>query len=214
MTSKKEPAAPDSSDERADAPAEESHSPDQETKAAPEGSAEQPKIEELLAELEELRAKAQERDAIFDRLQHTTADFMNYQKRVRKEREMLRQFAVQDLVEALLPCLDNSDHAIAAAQNSPDRKLLEGVRLVEQEFLRVLQNFGVERMDVGNAPFDPNFHEAVVQEETDAVPHETVMEELRAGYTLNSRVIRAAQVKVSRHPRPETSIEKGRSKEG
>ncbi len=157
---------------------------------------------EMLEELEELRRKAQERDEIFDRLQRTTADFVNYQKRMRKECEALRQFAAQDLVAGLLPCLDNFDHAIAAAQNSPDQTLLEGVKLVEQEFVRVFDNFGVQRMQVKGAKFDPNYHEAVIEEETDEVDHQTVLEELRAGYTLNGRVIRAAQVKVSRHPHP------------
>ena len=153
--------------------------------------------------LDELRRKAEERDAIFEKLQHTTADFVNYQKRMRKEREALRQFAVQEFVVALVPCLDNFDHAIAAAESSPDQGFLEGVKLVEQEFVRVLENFGVERMQTKGAKFDPNLHEAVMQEENDAVPHETILGELRAGYTLNGRVVRAAQVKVSRHPNPQ-----------
>jgi len=156
--------------------------------------------EEVLEDLECLRQKAQERDEIFERLQRTTADFLNYQKRVRKQQEELRQYAVQSLVEALLPCLDNFDHAIAAAENSPDQGLLQGVKLVEQEFLRVLNNAGVERMKVVGQKFDPNYHEAVVQEESDEVENHTVLEELRAGYTLHGRVIRAAQVKVSRKP--------------
>ena len=161
--------------------------------------------------LEELRRKAEERDAIFEKLQHTTADFVNYQKRMRKECESLRQFAVQELVTALVPCLENFDHALAAAESSPDQALLEGVKLVEQEFVRVLQNFGVERMQAKGAKFDPNLHEAVMQEEDDAVPHETILEELRAGYTLNGRVVRAAQVKVSRHPDPQGAPAGGES---
>jgi molecular chaperone GrpE len=172
----------------------------------PQEAAGEPPEETLLPEeaateeLEELRRKAQERDEVFERLQRTTADFINYQKRMRKECENLRQFAVQNLAVALLPCLDNFDHAIAAAENSPDQSLLEGVKLVEQEFIRVLSNVGVERMQVEGRKFDPNFHEAVVEEETDQAPHQTVLEELRAGYMLNGRVIRAAQVRVSRHP--------------
>jgi len=155
---------------------------------------------DVLEDLEDLRQKAQERDEIFDRLQRTTADFLNYQKRMRKQQEELRQFAVQELVTSLLPCLDNFDHAIAAAQDSPDQALLEGVKLVEQEFFRVLSNVGIERMKVVGEKFDPNFHEAVMQQETEEVENHTVLEELRAGYTLNGRVVRAAQVKVSRRP--------------
>ena len=202
MTSKKGTPR-NAPDEEAEAVAEKPEEQEEKAEEAVEIPLEELTAEEMREELARLRPKAQERDAIFEKLQRATADLLNYQKRMRKERESLRQFAVQDLVEALLPCLDNFDHAIAAAESSPDQSLLEGVKLVEQEFFRVLHNSGVERMDVHNAPFDPNFHEAVIQEDTDEVPHQTVLEELRAGYTLNGRVIRAAQVKVSRHPNPE-----------
>jgi len=101
-----------------------------------------------------------------------------------------------------VPCLDNFEHAINAASNSSDQAFLQGITLVEQEFLRTLANFNVERMKTVGGKFDPNYHEAVLEEETDKVPHQTILEEFRPGYTLNGRVIRAAQVKVSRHPKP------------
>ena len=183
--------------------------PDEASGEAMQETAPEPEAEEMLEELEQLRRKAEERDAIFEKLQHATADFVNYQKRMNKERESLRQFAVQELVQALVPCLDNFDHAIAAAESSPDQTFLQGVKLVEQEFVRVLHNFGVERMEVLGQKFDPNFHEAVMQEENDEVAHETILDELRAGYTLNGRVIRAAQVKVSRHPNPQHASAEG-----
>jgi len=163
------------------------------------GKAEQPSAAgtEPVENIDELRQKAKERDQYLDMLQRTTADFLNYQKRMRKERETLRQTALRDFIEALLPALDNLDHAIAAAENSPDKALLEGVKLARDEVLRVLGNFGVRRMSTAGAKFDPNFHEAVMVEQTDKVPHQTVVEELRAGYTLDDKVVRAAQVKVA-----------------
>ena len=200
MTAKEKEAPQKDSDEQAEACEEMSEQTEEAEHEGAEGTADKRQPREVL---EELRRKAEERDAIFEKLQHTTADFVNYQKRMRKEREALRQFAVQELVAALVPCLENFDHAIASAESSPDQGFLEGVKLVEQEFVRVLQNFGVERMHSQGAKFDPNLHEAVIQEEDDSVPHETILDELRAGYTLNGRVIRAAQVKVSRHPNPE-----------
>ena len=200
MTAKEKEAPHKDADEQAEACEE---TPGQTEDAEREGAEEAADKRDPREILKELRRKADERDAIFEKLQHTTADFVNYQKRMRKEREALRQFAVQELVEALVPCLENFDHAIAAAESSPDQGFLEGVKLVEQEFVRVLQNFGVERMQAQGARFDPNLHEAVMQEENDSVPHETILEELRAGYTLNGRLIRAAQVKVSRHPNPQ-----------
>ena len=156
---------------------------------------------ETAENLEELRQKAKERDQYLDLLQRTTADFLNYQKRMRKEREALRQTALRDFIEALLPALDNLDHAIAAAENSPDKALLEGVKLAREEVLRILGNFGVKRMNTGAAKFDPNLHEAVMVDQTDKAPHMTVLEELRAGYTLDDKVVRAAQVKVAHNPR-------------
>jgi len=151
-------------------------------------------------DIADLQRKARERDEIFERLQRTTADFINYQKRMHKEREALRQFALQEFATALLPCLDGFDHAIAAGEGTCDPSLLEGVKLVEAEFLRVFANFGIERFEAKGRQFDPDRHEAIIEETTDAVPHRTVIEVTRPGYTLNGRVIRAAQVRVSRHP--------------
>ena len=149
--------------------------------------------------IEELRAKARERDQFLEMLQRTTADFLNYQKRMRKERETLRYTALRDFVEALLPGLDNLDHAIAAAKDSPDSALLTGVRLAQQEILRILSNFGIERIPAVGQKFDPNFHEAIVVENSE-LPEQTVIEELRPGYTLDGKTLRAAQVKVSGKP--------------
>jgi len=152
-------------------------------------------------DIDELRQKARERDQYLDLLQRTTADFQNYQKRMRKEREALRQTALRDFIEALLPAIDNLDHAIAAAENSLDKALLEGVKLAREEILRVLANFGVTRMSTVGVKFDPNLHEAIMVEQTDAVPHQTVVEELRPGYMLDDKVVRAAQVKVAHDAR-------------
>jgi len=152
-------------------------------------------------ELDELRAKAAERDKFLDQLQRATADFINYQKRMAKERQSIRQAALRDLMEALLPVLDNLEHAIAAAKNSPDKALLEGVTLARDEALRIFGNFGVEQIrPVAGERFDPNLHEAVMIEETDNASENTVTEEVRTGYTLDGKTLRATQVKVARKP--------------
>ena len=161
------------------------------------------KAEPVAEDVDELRQKARERDQYLDMLQRTTADFSNYQKRMHRERETNRQTAIRDFIAAILPALDNLDHAIAAAKDSPDSALLEGVKLARDEMLRVLHNFGVKRMDAAGGKFDPNIHEAVQVQQTDAVPHQTVLEEIRPGYLLNDKPLRAAQVKVSHHPHPD-----------
>ena len=182
---------------------EDTETPEDEVAATP-GEGEKPAAQPVEApeNIEELRQKARERDQYLDLLQRTTADFFNYQKRVRKDHDTMRQAALREFVEAILPALDNLDHAIAAAKNSADQALLTGVKLARDEVLRILGNFGVERMTVVGGKFDPNLHEAVLVEQTDKAPHQTVLEEMRAGYTLAGKAVRAAQVKISHSTKP------------
>jgi len=122
---------------------------------------------------------------------------------MRKERENIRQNALRDLMEALLPVIDNLEHAIAAAKDSPDKALLEGVTLARDEAQRVFANFGVHPISpVVGQKFDPSLHEAVMVEENGSQPDGTVLEEIRTGYSLDGKTIRATRVKVSRRPQP------------
>jgi len=151
-------------------------------------------------DLELLRKKAAERDEFLSLLQHVRADFANYQKRILKEIEATRRFASQPLVLDLLPGLDNLERALLSSEPAANSSgLLEGVRMVHQQIIAALARHGVAPIEAAGRPFDPTFHEAVMEQPNADNPDGTVLQELQRGYCLHDRVIRPAKVIVSRH---------------
>ncbi len=158
-------------------------------------------------EIVELKKKAEERDTYLDQLLRTKAEFMNYQKRMVKEGESTAQFAIQNLILDFLPELDNFDRALKLAENSKDfDKFVEGIKLIEEQLFKVLGKYGVESIDTVGKAFDPNIHEAVMEEENNEMPHHTIIDEFQKGFLLKERVIRPSKVKVSRR----TDAEEGK----
>ncbi len=160
-------------------------------------------------EISELKKKAEERDTYFDQLLRTKAEFMNYQKRVVKEHESTAQFAVQNLILDFLLELDNFDRALKLADNSKDfDKFVEGIKLIEEQLFKVLGKYGVESIETVGKAFDPNLHEAVMEEENNEMPHHTIVDEFQRGFLLKERVIRPSNVKVSKRTIEEEEEEK------
>jgi len=146
-----------------------------------------------------LKKKATERDTYLDQLLRTKAEFMNYQKRMVKESESTSQFAVQNLILDFLPELDNFDRALKLADSSKDiDKFVDGIKLIEEQLFKVLGKYGVESIETVGKPFDPNLHEAVMEEENNEMPHHTIIDEFQRGFLLKGRVIRPSKVKVSK----------------
>ena len=153
-------------------------------------------VEADLSELEQLQG---ERAELLDTLRRVQADFENYRKRVLREQTALVERATERLVEDLLPILDSFDGALgsAAASDSPEaEKVRDGVVGIRTQLVTVLEKAGLERIDATGAEFDPNEHEAVMQDDGDGDPH--VAEILRTGYRLKGRVLRPAMVRVTR----------------
>jgi molecular chaperone GrpE len=159
--------------------------------------------EAALDDPEGLQKKAVERDEFLSLLQHTRADYANYQKRVQKEIEATRRFACQPLVAELLPGLDNLERALSAADsNTCPSGLLDGVRMVHQQLLDALGRHGVRAIEATGKPFDPAFHEALLEQPSADTPPHTVLQELQKGYCLHDRVIRPAKVIVAKADQP------------
>jgi molecular chaperone GrpE len=162
-------------------------------------SEEEAAASELEADLTRLSELESERDEYLDTLRRVQAEFENYRKRVIKEQTALVDRATEGLVEQLLPVLDSFELALKNA-DTPGTDDIEnvrkGVELVYAELLGVLEKAGVSRIEAEGKPFDPNVHEAVMQEEGDGEP--VVSDVLRTGYTLKGRVLRPAMVKVTR----------------
>jgi molecular chaperone GrpE len=150
------------------------------------------------ADIESLRKLAAERDQYLDMAQRTRAEFENYQKRARKERDDERRYLNSAFAHDLLPVLDNLERALQAAQQAGDAgALAQGVALVQNQFLEQLKRHGVAPIDAQGKPFDPNLHQAVMQQPSDQAEPNTVLQVLEPGYTIHERVLRPAKVIVS-----------------
>lgn len=153
-----------------------------------------------LKELEaELAAKEQESKEAHDRLLRVTADYENYKKRSAREMEDFRKYANQSLLKEMLSVVDNLELAINAAkeEKNSDKKLIEGLNLTRNEMLRVFEKFNVKPIKARGELFDPAFHEAVMREETNDYPENTVMSEFQKGYLIHDRLLRPAMVVVA-----------------
>lgn len=140
-----------------------------------------------------------EKEELYSRLQRLQADFDNYRKRVRAERQEIQDFFLIDLVAKFLPVLDNLERAVFYVdEEASEDSLREGVKMVYRQFLDVLAREGVTPIACQGKPFDPCYHEAVAQEEAEGVPSQIVLEELQRGYQFKDKIIRASMVKVSK----------------
>jgi molecular chaperone GrpE len=161
-----------------------------ETNQTSDGASE-PEATQVLEDLEQLRAKAEERDKFLDMLQRTKADFDNYQKRMHRDLEQERRYQLWPLAKDLLPALDNLERALGAAKE--DSPLTRGVALVRTQLLETLKRHGIKRIEATGRPFDPNLHEAVMQQPSNQPPG-TVLQVLEQGYQYHDRVLRPAKV--------------------
>ncbi|HEV7924331.1 MAG TPA: nucleotide exchange factor GrpE [Verrucomicrobiae bacterium] len=165
---------------------------------APAPAAEAPIAADETAELKAQAAKAAE---YWDRYLRLTADFDNYKKRAARERQEAVSFANENLLVKLLPVLDAFEMALAANTSDSSAKSLQaGIVMVANQLKSALADAGLEEIDANGKRFDPNVHEAVSQEETDAVPEGEVIKQIRKGYKFRNRLMRPAGVVVAKAP--------------
>ncbi len=171
-----------------------------ESDQAPDNGAEQ-KIEDPLNDLaEQLKHKEQEAQENYDRLLRVSAEFENYKKRASREMEEFRKFSNQSLIKEMLSVVDNLELAMSSTNGHEaiDKGLLEGLEMTHREILKVFEKFDVKPISASGQPFDPTYHEAVMQEETDELPENTVVSELQKGYLIHDRLLRPSMVVVAK----------------
>jgi molecular chaperone GrpE len=146
------------------------------------------------AEVLRLREKAAKADEYLDLARRTKADFINFQDRIRRERERWGKDAVEEFIRDFLPALDSFTWA-----RFEEPTLMESLHLVEREFLKKLAHHHIVPIPTAGRMFDPAFHEAVAADESDKPPG-TILEQVRRGWMLGDRVIRPAGVRVAKAP--------------
>jgi molecular chaperone GrpE len=166
--------------------------------AVPPGPDEDPAAAEAAQLEHDIASLTRERDDLLDTSRRLQADFENYRKRMVKEHTALVERAAEGLIEQLLPVVDSFELALMnVAGSESDDQVRKGIELVYAELLAVLERAGLERIDAHGAVFDPNEHEAVMQDDGEGEPH--VGDVLRTGWKLKGRVLRPAMVKVTRN---------------
>jgi len=166
---------------------------EQETLTADEVTTEvNSEIETLKAELEQSQKDVSENA---DRVKRLQADFDNFRRRTRQEKEELSTFVVQGLIKDLLPLLDNLERAVSV-ETADETSLREGVSMIYKQFFAALEKNGLESIKAVGEKFDPNFHQAIMRVEDADKEDDIVAEELQKGYSVHGRVIRPSMVKV------------------
>lgn len=161
----------------------------------PEGEAAAPQPEQPEAAGKALEEAQRQRDEYIALAQRVQADFDNYRRRNQNARQDAYDDGVRDTLTKLLPVLDNLERA-CAAQGSEDA-IREGVQMVLKQTLAMLSAAGVEEITADGVAFDPNLHNAVMQEPADGVESGTVLQVLQKGYAQGTRVLRHSMVKVA-----------------
>lgn len=154
-------------------------------------------VEELQAEVERLRAEL-ERER--DRCLRAVAELQNYRRRVTREQQENARYAGQDVLAQILPVMDNLQRILEHEHAAGSDEFARGVRLVIEEFFRVLNRMGVQVIDSTGEPFDPAVHEVVAVTETTEAPEGTVVAVDAPGYRLHDRCLRPARVVVATAP--------------
>jgi molecular chaperone GrpE len=170
-------------------------------KGAASGEAKEAVVEEDVED--SLKAAEVRAEENHDRLLRVTAEFENYKKRAERDINDFRKFANESLIKEILPIVDNLERALESPEGDSEAasgSMREGVEMTLKGLLSCLKKYGVVPIESLEKPFDPNFHQAVMQEESEARPDNTVSQELQKGYMMQDRLLRPAMVVVSKKP--------------
>ena len=133
-----------------------------------------------------------------DKVKRQLAEFENFRNRTEKEKSRMYEFGARDVIEKMLPVVDNFERGLAAIPEAEKGgPVASGMEMIYKQIMTTLEGLGVTPIDALNKPFDPNFHNAVMHVEDDEIEESTVVEEFQKGYIYKEHVIRYSMVKVA-----------------
>lgn len=150
-------------------------------------------INAIQAVIEEKNQLIEEQKDRYKRLQ---ADFENFRRRTRQEKEELSSIVGQGIILEILPVLDNFERALASGATQDAAALLAGVEMIYKQFVCLLEKTGLTPISAEGTEFDPQQHEAVMRIEDPSQPDGMIVQELQKGYKVQGKVIRPSMVKV------------------
>ena len=178
-----------------DLPEEENKTPGEE--AAPEDKKEEKSKTSFFGKKKKDKSE-QKVEELTDRLKRTMAEFDNFRKRTEKEKSTMYEMGAKDIIERMLPVVDNFERGLASIPESEkNTAFAEGMEKIYKQFQKVLEDAGVKAIEAAGQPFDPNFHNAVMHVEDESLGENIVAEELQKGYMYRDSVVRHSMVKVA-----------------
>ena len=157
------------------------------------------KAQNEITELEEkIKSLEQQAEEYKDKLLRKAAEFENYKRRSENDQLNLINYSGENLIIKLLPVIDDFERSLQHMGKAKDvDSIKDGIKLVYDKFMKILEDQGVKKIEAIGQPFDVNYHEALMQRKDDSVPAHTVLDELEKGYLYKDRVIRHTKVVVS-----------------
>ncbi len=147
--------------------------------------------------LKDKKSEKDENEFLNNKMLRLQADFINYKNRVAKEKNTTYSNAVADVIKDLLPILDNFERAIETT-NTSDKSMLDGVKMIYNQFYETLEKKGLKEIEALNKNFDPNLHYSVAFDSESNCDQDIIVEVFQKGYTINDKVIRPSMVKISK----------------
>jgi len=144
-----------------------------------------------------INEKDKEIEELNNKLLRLQADFINYKKRIERERESIINFAIEPFVTSLLPIVDNLERALESQSDKEDN-FYKGIEMIYDQLIKVLKDNEVEEIPALNEDFDPNYHHAIYMEENEEYESGKIIEVFQKGYKLKGKVIRPSLVKVAK----------------
>ena len=142
--------------------------------------------------------KDQKIEELEDKVKRQLAEFENFRNRTEKEKSRMYEFGARDVIEKMLPVVDNFERGLASIpEEEKGGPVASGMEMIYKQMMTTLEGLGVTPIDALNKPFDPNFHNAVMHVEDEEIEESTVVEEFQKGYIYKEHVIRYSMVKVA-----------------
>ncbi len=165
--------------------------------SGPDGEDNPTFVEIPLSKYKDLQEQVKERDEYLEQLRQVTADYDNYQKRMRRKREEEKKYAAREIINSFIPVLNDFKHALPEEVEEENADLVQGMRMIYEKLTSTLEEHGVDVINETGVPFDPNRHEATSSIQDADVEQQTVVEVLRDGFQLHDQVLQPAQVVIA-----------------
>lgn len=166
-------------------------------------------VEDHHREMDDLKKKLEEKEkeatANYDKYLRSVAELDNYKKRAARDKADIIKYCKEDIIRDILPFMDSLDRALE--HDTGDIKAFkDGIALIQDQLLGCLKKHGVERIEASGRDFDPNFHEALMQMDSDQHEDNKVVNEMEKGYLLNGRLLRPSRVCVCKKTKKENNV--------